>query len=54
MSNGDIVSGASDGVVRVFSESDTRWADAEDMKVNHLQSRQWTKIPHFETIALEI
>lgn len=33
MSNGDIVSGSSDGIVRVFSESEERWADAEDLKV---------------------
>lgn len=31
--NGDIVSGCSDGVVRVFSESEDRWASAEDLKV---------------------
>ncbi|RPA83343.1 PFU-domain-containing protein [Ascobolus immersus RN42] len=30
--NGDIVSGASDGVVRVFSRSPDRWADAETLK----------------------
>lgn len=29
MPNGDIVSGCSDGVVRVFSESEERWAAAE-------------------------
>jgi hypothetical protein len=33
MPNGDIASGSSDGVVRVFSEHDERWADAEDLKV---------------------
>lgn len=33
MPNGDIVSGSSDGLVRVFSESEDRWADAEDLKV---------------------
>jgi phospholipase A-2-activating protein len=32
MPNGDIVSGCSDGVVRVFSESQNRWASAEDLK----------------------
>lgn len=32
MPNGDIVSGCSDGVVRVFSESEDRWASAEDLK----------------------
>lgn len=30
--NGDIVSGCSDGVVRVFSESEERWAAAETLK----------------------
>lgn len=33
MPNGDIVSGCSDDVVRVFSESEDRWVSAEDMKV---------------------
>lgn len=32
MPNGDIVSGCSDGVVRVFSTSEERWATAEDLK----------------------
>lgn len=32
MPNGDIVSGCSDGVVRVFSESESRWASAEALK----------------------
>jgi len=32
MPNGDIVSGSSDGIVRVFSESEDRWASAEDLK----------------------
>ena len=32
MPNGDIVSGCSDGVVRVFSESEQRWAPAEQIK----------------------
>lgn len=32
MPNGDIVSGCSDGVVRVFSESEERWASAEALK----------------------
>lgn len=32
MPNGDIVSGCSDGVVRVFSESQDRWASAEELK----------------------
>jgi phospholipase A-2-activating protein len=36
MPNGDIVSGSSDGVIRVFSEHDERWADAEDLKVRRL------------------
>lgn len=31
MPNGDIVSGCSDGVVRVFSASEERWASAEDL-----------------------
>jgi phospholipase A-2-activating protein len=32
MPNGDIVSGCSDSVVRVFSTSSERWASAEDLK----------------------
>jgi len=32
MPNGDIVTGCSDGVVRVFSESEERWASAADLK----------------------
>lgn len=32
MPNGDIVSGCSDGIVRVFSASEERWASAEKLK----------------------
>ena len=32
MPNGDIVSGCSDGIVRVFSASEERWASAENLK----------------------
>lgn len=32
MPNGDIVTGASDGIVRIFSEAEERWASAEDLK----------------------
>lgn len=32
MPNGDIVSGCSDGVVRVFSNSEDRWASEADLK----------------------
>jgi phospholipase A-2-activating protein len=32
MPNGDIVTGASDGVVRIFSEAEERWASLEDLK----------------------
>ena len=32
MPNGDIVSGCSDGIVRVFSASEERWATAEKLK----------------------
>lgn len=32
MPNGDIVSGSSDGAVRVFSESEGSWANAEVLK----------------------
>jgi phospholipase A-2-activating protein len=32
MPNGDIVSGCSDGVVRVFSSAEERWASQEDLK----------------------
>ena len=32
MTNGDIISGCSDGVVRVFSEQEERWASAEVLK----------------------
>ena len=33
MPNGDIVSGTSDGVVRVFSQQEGRWASEPDLKV---------------------
>ncbi|SRR6266404_610167 len=33
MPNGDIVTGASDGVVRIFSEAEERWASPEESKV---------------------
>jgi phospholipase A-2-activating protein len=33
MPNGDIVTGASDGVVRIFSEAEERWASPQDLKV---------------------
>jgi phospholipase A-2-activating protein len=32
MPNGDVVTGASDGVVRVFSEAEERWASPEELK----------------------
>ena len=32
MPNGDIVSGCSDGVIRVFSESEERWASESGLK----------------------
>lgn len=32
MPNGDLVTGASDGFVRVFSAAEERWASAEDLK----------------------
>jgi phospholipase A-2-activating protein len=32
MPNGDIVTGASDNVVRIFSEAEERWASPEDLK----------------------
>lgn len=32
MPNGDIISGCSDGVVRVFSTSEERWASEQDLK----------------------
>jgi phospholipase A-2-activating protein len=32
MPNGDIVSGTSDGVVRVFSNSEERWASEVELK----------------------
>lgn len=32
MPNGDIVSGSSDGVIRIFSSSEDRWAAAEQIK----------------------
>jgi phospholipase A-2-activating protein len=32
MPNGDIVTGCSDGIVRVFSKSEDRWASASDLK----------------------
>jgi hypothetical protein len=36
MPNGDIVSGSSDGIVRVFSEAEERWADVEELRVSTL------------------
>ena len=30
--NGDIVTGASDGIVRIFSEAEERWASPQDLK----------------------
>lgn len=45
MPNGDIVSGSSDGLVRVFSESEDRWADAEDLKVCYCVLRQYDADP---------
>ena len=32
MPNGDIVSGCSDGIVRVFSETEASWASSEALK----------------------
>lgn len=32
MPNGDIVTGSSDGIVRIFSASEDRWASAEELK----------------------
>ena len=32
MPNGDVVSGSSDGIVRVFSASEDRWATVEELK----------------------
>jgi phospholipase A-2-activating protein len=32
MPNGDIVTGCSDGVVRIFSASEERWASEQDLK----------------------
>jgi len=32
MPNGDIVTGASDGIVRIFSEAEERWASPQDLK----------------------
>ena len=32
MPNGDIVTGCSDGIVRVFSTEEERWAPAEQLK----------------------
>jgi phospholipase A-2-activating protein len=32
MPNGDIVSGCSDGIIRVFSEKEEHWASAEVLK----------------------
>lgn len=33
MPNGDIVTGCSDGVVRIFSASEERWASAEQIQM---------------------
>lgn len=32
MPNGDVVSGCSDGIVRIFSQVEERWASAEELK----------------------
>jgi phospholipase A-2-activating protein len=32
MPNGDIVTGTSDGLVRIFSEAEERWAAADDLR----------------------
>jgi phospholipase A-2-activating protein len=32
MPNGDIATGASDGIVRVFSESEERWVSPQELK----------------------
>lgn len=32
MPNGDIVTGCSDGIMRIFSASEERWAPAEELK----------------------
>ena len=32
MPNGDIVTGSSDGVVRIFSSAEERWASANKLK----------------------
>jgi hypothetical protein len=34
MPNGDIVTGCSDGIIRVFSRSESRWADEATLKVS--------------------
>jgi len=34
MPNGDVVSGCSDGIVRIFSEVEERWASAEELKAH--------------------
>ncbi|KAG9097450.1 hypothetical protein FRC06_007543 [Ceratobasidium sp. 370] len=43
MPNGDIVTGCSDGIVRVFSRSESRWADEATLKWSAGQSK-WVKI----------
>lgn len=32
MPNGDVVTGCSDGVVRIFSAAEERWVSAEELK----------------------
>jgi hypothetical protein len=32
MHNGDVVTGASDGIVRIFSEAEERWASPQELK----------------------
>jgi len=32
MPNGDIVTGASDGIIRIFSEAEERWAPPQELK----------------------
>ncbi len=51
MPNGDIVTGASDSVVRVFSAAEERWAPADDLKqFDETVARQ--ALPSYATSAV--
>ena len=52
MPNGDIVTGCSDGLVRVFSRSESRWANEETLKVCPRLGIPW-QWTHFDYRSLK-